>query len=501
MAGVRSKQQANGKFIGWFMDTNGKQKFFAGSRSRSDTLRIAERLEDEHRQVKLGYRPVPKKPDKHKTRPFKEVVSEYLAWGNMNGGRGGRPWDASHAEKRKRLLAWWQNALEIGTLADLDGILPRVEAVLKELKDKGLSGKTLENYRSGICALCDWCVKRSYLADDPLRESKAFDVTPLTRRRSLTVEEIKRLVTTCRPQWQLLYLTAICSGLRVNELRSLKVKNLNIQMGGLNLEAEWTKNRKAGFQPLPSSLMERLAEAERDKQADDSLLTVPTHVSRTLRYDLNRAGITRFGVGGKVDFHALRGTYINLVLESGASVKEAQDLARHSTPHLTMNVYGQSRWDKRNELAELVGQKVLGEAANSKESYAICRTKQAMGEIIPFISNELRENGKGFKSSRPDLILSGQNADRDTAQYPQSLAKSSSHDGDGCSLKDNTITQPEHSKSTTLQKKYAAFRTKIQDQGKGIPSGLESVIEAWPELPDAIRSGIVAMVRAARKKS
>jgi hypothetical protein len=43
--------------------------------------------------------------------------------------------------------------------------------------------------------------------------------------------------------------------------------------------------------------------------------------------------------GRRVDFHALRATYITLLVKSGASVKEAQELARHSDPRLTMNVY------------------------------------------------------------------------------------------------------------------------------------------------------------------
>jgi hypothetical protein len=32
--------------------------------------------------------------------------------------------------------------------------------------------------------------------------------------------------------------------------------------------------------------------------------------------------------------------YINFVIESGVSIKEAQALARHATPQLTLNVYG-----------------------------------------------------------------------------------------------------------------------------------------------------------------
>ncbi len=43
--------------------------------------------------------------------------------------------------------------------------------------------------------------------------------------------------------------------------------------------------------------------------------------------------------GRVADFHALRASYITLLVMSGISVKTAQELARHSDPKLTMNVY------------------------------------------------------------------------------------------------------------------------------------------------------------------
>jgi len=43
--------------------------------------------------------------------------------------------------------------------------------------------------------------------------------------------------------------------------------------------------------------------------------------------------------GQVVDFHALRTTYITLLVKGGVSVKAAQELVRHSDPKLTMNVY------------------------------------------------------------------------------------------------------------------------------------------------------------------
>lgn len=43
--------------------------------------------------------------------------------------------------------------------------------------------------------------------------------------------------------------------------------------------------------------------------------------------------------GCVADFHALRHTYITRVVKSGVTVKMAQELARHSTPVLTLGVY------------------------------------------------------------------------------------------------------------------------------------------------------------------
>lgn len=97
---------------------------------------------------------------------------------------------------------------------------------------------------------------------DPLRNLKAYDTTPKTLRRAMTADEIQRLLTgiaengTKYAKRRLLgYEVAFASGLRKEELRSLVVRDLDIKRGGLVLRAEWTKNRKDGFQPLPAFLV------------------------------------------------------------------------------------------------------------------------------------------------------------------------------------------------------------------------------------------------------
>ena len=67
---------------------------------------------------------------------------------------------------------------------------------------------------------------------------------------------------------------------------------------------------------------------------------MPVRTAAMLRRDLAAAEISdQDGAGRVFDFHALRGQYITALVKSGASVKIAQELARHSDPKLTMNVY------------------------------------------------------------------------------------------------------------------------------------------------------------------
>jgi integrase len=110
---------------------------------------------------------------------------------------------------------------------------------------------------------------------------------------------------------------------------------------------------------LPRGLFDLLVETAKGKASEDLLLRVPKNAVEVFERDLALAGIPKHTPEGKLDFHALRTVFINLVIDSGAGVKEVQDLARHSTPEMTMNVYGRSDVDRKAALAEHVGQLVF----------------------------------------------------------------------------------------------------------------------------------------------
>src|SRR5262249_7452866 len=163
MAGVRKKPQPSGRYQAYFISMDGQRKFFVGTRSRSETLRMAQRFEDEDRQIRLGYRPPPRPSDRHRARSVGEVVHEYVAWGQLQGGRQGHPWSPTHLRSRERHLPWWQHTLGVDVLGDLPDILPQVEAAIQQLSQDH-STKTVTNYVESLAAFCDWCVERQYLA-------------------------------------------------------------------------------------------------------------------------------------------------------------------------------------------------------------------------------------------------------------------------------------------------------------------------------------------------
>jgi len=262
------------------------------------------------------------------------------------------------------------------------------------LEKEGKAGKTIQNYSESLCAFLDWCVKREYLKNDPLKNLGGFDTTPNTRRRALSPEELRRLIAVAPPARTLLYLVASLSGLRKKELSSLKVRDLDLINGGLILDPSWTKNRKSDFQPLPSQLLNQVAESCKGKVSEDHLFKVPSHTARCLDHDLQRAGIPKLTEEGKVDFHAFRNVYASLVVEAGATVKEAQSLLRHSNPTLTMNTYARTRRESLRQVTdraeELVGNKA--ECAISVQQ----AVAGGGGELVNFVPDKgLQQNKDG----------------------------------------------------------------------------------------------------------
>ena len=354
MPGILKTKTKDGKWRAWYRShrtgPDGRRKTlkFTGTHNRRETLALANERQVQEDRIAAGLVSAPE--DRRPWRDFVDTVQDYLAYGESQGGRGGRPWGRVHARNQRARLAWWHEQIGFRTLEDLMKALRPVETALVKLRDRGRTSKTLRDYQESLQSFCRWCIDRGYLPSDPLSRLRKFDMTPSVTRRPLTSPEIARILALVPPERVLLYEVALFTGLRAGELAHLRGWHLDMERGGLRLEAEWTKNRRPGFQPLPRYLLEKLAGA--GAAPSDALLQVPSHPARTFDEDLRVAGIGKTSADGVLVFHSWRATYGTLLDELGASAKETQELMRHATPMLTMQRYVQARLDRRQQLVE-----------------------------------------------------------------------------------------------------------------------------------------------------
>ena len=120
--------------------------------------------------------------------------------------------------------------------------------------------------------------------------------------------------------------------------------------------------------------------------------------------DLKAAGIKKTTPKGKLDFHAIRTFFISRTIEAGATVKEAQKLARHSDPRITMNTYARARDEGLASVVDRVANSILpdGLGANMVHGEVLDVTTE---NANPLVSKRVSESKTEWRrgESNPHL--------------------------------------------------------------------------------------------------
>jgi integrase len=253
-----------------------------------------------------------------------------------------------------------------------------VQVCIGDMHDGGTSLQTCQHYLRAIKQFSRWLKRDGRVRDDALAHLTGYNAATDRRyeRRALDAEELAQLIAAAEdgPPWRwslsgtdrgMLYRVASGTGFRASELASLTPAgfDLDADQPTVMLRAATSKPRREDLQPIRTDLAELLRKWLADKPAEAPAW--PGHWydqgAEMVRSDLRRAkarwireGASRAerrkrldsdflnavdSSGQIVDFHALRTTYITMLVKGGASVKVAQQLARHSDPKLTLNVY------------------------------------------------------------------------------------------------------------------------------------------------------------------
>jgi integrase len=234
-----------------------------------------------------------------------------------------------------------------------------VAAALARERKEGKSVRTTNHRLVSVKAFAAWMEKDGRIAASPLRHLAAGNVHVDRRhsRRALTPDEAGRLLAAAKGSLRVIcgntgfdryavYLTALGTGFRANELASLTPESFRLddEVPVITLSARVGKNRRLVHQPIGADLVAVLREYLKGRPAGVPVWHLKgVRTAEMLRHDLEDAGIEYVVEGPDgpeyADFHALRHTYITSLERAGVSIKTAMMLARHSDPKLTLNVY------------------------------------------------------------------------------------------------------------------------------------------------------------------
>jgi len=279
-----------------------------------------------------------------------------------------------HVVRSRKFIGGVVKACGFERLPDIDAA--KVAAHVAALRRKGDLGARAINARiTALKAFTRWLWRTERARTDPLATLTKLDQETDRRylRRALTDLELTLLVSATEKgpvrlcmagcDRAALYLTAVGTGFRAGELKSLTPASfdLDAEPPTVTVEASYSKRRRRDVQPIRRDLAEYLRPLLAAKPAGRPVFHVTDNVAETLRKDLADARAAwikqaktpdqreerdrsdflkdKDASGRIVDFHSFRHTYVTRVVRSGASVKVAQDLARHSTPTLTLGVY------------------------------------------------------------------------------------------------------------------------------------------------------------------
>ena len=248
------------------------------------------------------------------------------------------------------------------------GLINEVDAFIGSLRARGRSERTIKTYRSILTRFIDYLTVNGLVPDRVTaqdidrfilelsklgwEQNSLFTAAvavrsflkylghsidyPLPKRptrlpKYLTREELARLINACQDDYEKLVIGLLITGVRVSELVTIRVSDINIERRSVKVIGKGNKERVVFFADWLIPLLKRYLRQNNSEWLFPSEANPDQHVhyvtiERTLQRIAKRAGINKH-----VTPHMLRHTFATLSLASGLDIREIQELLGHSS--------------------------------------------------------------------------------------------------------------------------------------------------------------------------
>ena len=276
--------------------------------------------------------------------------------------------DIANATLKSKRTVWmefarWieENHMEIGHLAEV------TEESVAEYLAQFRCHHAATTYNNHVCILREvfrLLADKAGVTHDPWA-GVCLRADDSVSRRELTIDEVERLyaaATKVGPEWKLLFITGIYTGLRLGDCCRLKWDNVNLERQVIQVIPEKTKKHAHGRPvtiPIHVSLFAELQAArhwngERG-MGDDGFINpkvADLYINRnwlldeTIRRIFTAANITmsvrmegRSRRSVLASFHSLRHTFVSLSANAGVPLPVVQSIVGHCSTAMTRHYY------------------------------------------------------------------------------------------------------------------------------------------------------------------
>ena len=179
-----------------------------------------------------------------------------------------------------------------------------------------------------------------FLYKEVLKDPQKIDLKFAKRSKKLPIvlsrTEIEKIIEeTENSKYKLMISLGYACGLRVSEVISLKVADLDI--GELVVHIKGAKGKKDRISVLPEKLQNDLRNTIAGKEAKDYLFNSNrgSELTTTSLQKMFRKSLSKAKVNKPATFHSLRHSFAAHLLENGTGVRYVQELLGHSNIRTT----------------------------------------------------------------------------------------------------------------------------------------------------------------------
>ena len=307
---------------------------------------------------------------------IRELVEHFRAYELIDLGVEGKAYSTRHrcnSVLNKWILPRWQD-LRISDVRTID-----VENWLRSLR---LARGTKAKIRKTFNLLFNHAIRWEFAVRNPIsgpvrgagvRQSEKRERIP----EILTAEEFRSLEAALAPRERVLVCIALALGLRRGELAALRWQDIDFERLTITVQRSLVDQvigptkTEASQRPLPmdrriAALLLRWRSVSKYVDSQDYVFATdsnrasqkrgkqPVWLAKIMQYHIAPAA-RAVGISKKIGWHTLRHTFATSLLRNGEEIKVAQELLRHSSCRITLDIYAQAVGvDKRRAQSRVV---------------------------------------------------------------------------------------------------------------------------------------------------